>query len=155
MQTLLQHLYVLIPVFDRKKHYWIGADEVDKLLRHGEGWLENHPEKQFITDRYMGGRRSLTRLALESLQLDRMDDGQTGAVMQDESDEDATHPPPNLNTRRLNAVVQVLKDAGATSVIDLGCGEGNLLRLLMKDHSFLPEWTLPGQRWSAQASGLS
>lgn len=137
LQMLLRHLYVLIPVFDRKKHYWVGRDEVDKLLRHGEGWLENHPEKQFITNRYMDGKRSLARLAMESLQLDRMDDGQAGAISQEEpQDEDATPKPPSLNTQRLNAVVQTLKDAGATSVIDLGCGEGNLLALLIKDHSF-------------------
>lgn len=138
LQALLRHLYVLIPVFDCKKHYWIGRDEVDKLLRHGEGWLEAHPEKKFITGRYMGGRRSLTRIAMEGLQLDRMDDGQAGAIaLEDPLDEaEAVVKPPNLNTRRLTTVVQALKDAGATSVIDMGCGEGNLLSLLMKDHSF-------------------
>lgn len=139
LQALLRHLYVLIPVFDRKKHYWIGRDEVDKLLRHGEGWLEAHPEKNFITNRYMGGRRSLARLALEGLQLDRMDDGQAGAVAREEpeDEENAAPKPPNLNVRRLTAVVQALKEAGASSVIDLGCGEGNLLALLLKDRGFL------------------
>jgi hypothetical protein len=39
LRDLLAHLYVLIPVLDDDKHYWVGADEVDKLLRHGEGWL--------------------------------------------------------------------------------------------------------------------
>jgi 3' terminal RNA ribose 2'-O-methyltransferase Hen1 len=138
LQALLRHLYVLIPVFDRKKHYWIGRDEVDKLLRNGEGWLEEHPEKIFITDRYMGGRRSLTRLAMEGLQLDRMDDGQAGAVTQDEPSNETEAAPksPSLNTRRLTTVVQALKDAGATSVIDMGCGEGNLLSLLLEDRSF-------------------
>jgi hypothetical protein len=42
---LLTHLYVLIPVLDDEKHYWVGDDEVDKLLRHGERWLASHPER--------------------------------------------------------------------------------------------------------------
>lgn len=137
LQALLRHLYVLIPVFDRRKHYWFGRDEVDKLLRHGEGWLECHPERQFIINRYMGGVQTLARLAMETLQLDRMDDGQSGAVMQAEAQEEESTPKlPSLNTRRLAAVVQALKEAGATSVIDLGCGEGKLLALLLKDRSF-------------------
>ena len=40
---LLTHLYVLVPVLDDEKHYWVGDDEVEKLLRHGEGWLADAP----------------------------------------------------------------------------------------------------------------
>lgn len=29
----LRHLYVLLPVLDDAKHYWVASDEVDKLLR--------------------------------------------------------------------------------------------------------------------------
>jgi 3' terminal RNA ribose 2'-O-methyltransferase Hen1 len=46
LQDLLTHLYVLIPVLDREKHYWVGDDEVEKLLKRGEGWLGQHPEKE-------------------------------------------------------------------------------------------------------------
>src|SRR5262249_1887995 len=53
LADLLAHLYVLIPVLDTEKHYWIGHDEVDKLLRRGEGWLADHPEREFITRRYL------------------------------------------------------------------------------------------------------
>lgn len=137
LQDLLHHLYVLIPVFDRKKHYWVGPDEVDKLLRHGKNWLEDHPEKEMITNRYMGGRSSLARQALKGLQLDLLDEGQSGASDQ-ESDEvkPAAIKQPNLNRQRLEAVVQALKATNAVSVIDLGCGEGNLLSLLLKDSRF-------------------
>ena len=137
LQLLLNHLYVLIPVFDRQKHYWFGRDEVDKLVSHGEGWLENHPEKELISKRYMGGRNSLARLAMENLQLDMMDDGQAGAVeIEGPSDVDEHMPkPPSLNTRRLSSVVDAVKKAHATSVIDLGCGEGKLLSLLIKERS--------------------
>jgi 3' terminal RNA ribose 2'-O-methyltransferase Hen1 len=37
LADLLTHLYVLIPVLDDEKHYWVGDDEVEKLIRHGEG----------------------------------------------------------------------------------------------------------------------
>lgn len=135
---LLKHLYVLIPVFDRAKHYWIGRDEIDKLLRHGDGWLDSHPEQLFIAERYMGGKRELTRLALDELQLDRLDDGQAGTSLQQEpTAELSVIDKPNLNARRLAAVVNALKAAGVASVIDLGCGEGKLLQLLVKDRSFV------------------
>jgi 3' terminal RNA ribose 2'-O-methyltransferase Hen1 len=39
LQDLLTHLYVLVPVLDNKKHYWVGEDEIEKLLKRGEGWL--------------------------------------------------------------------------------------------------------------------
>lgn len=137
LQQLLRHLYVLMPVFDRKKHYWIGRDEVDKLLRNGEGWLEEHPEKQFIASRYVGNRRSLARIALDAMKLDRMDEGEAGSAVQEDAQEETDTPKaPSLNKRRLATVVQALKDANAKTVIDLGCGEGNLLALLAKDSCF-------------------
>ena len=40
VSDLLAHLYVLVPVLDNSKHYFIGDDEVEKLLAKGEGWLE-------------------------------------------------------------------------------------------------------------------
>ena len=52
----LNHLYVLLPVLDDAKHYWVSPDEVDKLIRAGGGWLSGHPEKTLITNRYL--RRS-------------------------------------------------------------------------------------------------
>lgn len=137
LQDLLHHLYVLIPVFDRQKHYWVGHDEVNKLLRHGKNWLDDHPEKEMITNRYMGGRRSLARQVLKELQLDCIDDGQSGATGQENDEEEpAVVKPPSLNTQRLEAVLQALKETNAVSIIDLGCGEGNLLSLLLKDRRF-------------------
>src|SRR5437667_1085104 len=67
LQDLLTHLYVLIPVLDDDKHYWVGDDEVEKLLRHGEGWLAAHPERDLITRRYLKHRRSLFNDALARL----------------------------------------------------------------------------------------
>ncbi|MBB5135377.1 2-polyprenyl-3-methyl-5-hydroxy-6-metoxy-1,4-benzoquinol methylase [Thermocatellispora tengchongensis] len=63
----LNHLYVLLPVLDDAKHYWIAADEVDKLIRAGEGWLAAHPERALITRRYLGRRWALARTAFARL----------------------------------------------------------------------------------------
>ena len=57
MSELLTHLYVLLPVLDDDKHYWVGDDEVDKLVRHGEGWLAGHPEREVIASRYLKHKR--------------------------------------------------------------------------------------------------
>jgi 3' terminal RNA ribose 2'-O-methyltransferase Hen1 len=132
LRDLLNHIYVLIPVFDRQKHYWIGEGEVDKLLDHGKGWLEDHPEKDLIARRYFKNLRSLARSA-----LDRLDNGEwAGEALPPGNDEPETTGRPRLNTLRLEAVFNVIKKSGAGSVIDLGCGEGNLLRLLMKEKTF-------------------
>jgi 3' terminal RNA ribose 2'-O-methyltransferase Hen1 len=143
LRDLLNHIYVLIPVFDRQKHYWIGEAEVDKLLDHGKGWLEDHPEKALITGRYFKNLRSLARTA-----LDRLDNGEGAAEAfspgKDElpgfavniNDEPETASRPRLNTLRLEAVFNAIKKSGARSVIDLGCGEGNLLRLLINEKTF-------------------
>ncbi|MBY8885693.1 3' terminal RNA ribose 2'-O-methyltransferase Hen1 [Streptomyces sp. PTM05] len=72
LSDALRHLYVLLPVLDDAKHYWIAPDEVDKLLRAGEGWLAGHPEQQLITSRYLSHRWGLTRQAVERLALARL-----------------------------------------------------------------------------------
>ena len=133
LRDLLKHLYVLIPVFDRQKHYWIGSDEVEKLLRLGEDWLPNHPEKAYITGRYLNRRRSLVNMAFAQLAAD---DEPVGDGVLDVPQEEKPDKKLNLNARRLGSVISALKNCGAKSVIDIGCGEGNLLNLLVKDHQF-------------------
>lgn len=137
LKDMLAHLYILIPVFDRRKHYWVGADEIDKLLEKGAGWIESHPERDFIIRRYLAGRRRLARIAME-----RLDDGESGAT-EDADLEPAEREAPEkaevkkrLNARRMEAVIAALLSHGASTVIDLGCGEGNLLRLLLREKSF-------------------
>ncbi|MFE2725091.1 3' terminal RNA ribose 2'-O-methyltransferase Hen1 [Kitasatospora sp. NPDC059327] len=68
----LQQLYVLLPVLDGAKHYWVAPDEVDKLLAAGEGWLADHPEQALIARRYLARRWSLTRTAMARLELARL-----------------------------------------------------------------------------------
>jgi 3' terminal RNA ribose 2'-O-methyltransferase Hen1 len=156
LRDLLRHLYVLIPVFDLQKHYWIGDGEVDKLISHGEGWLEDHPDKNLIARRYFKKISRYTHIALDRLGTPTepvgvepevrgspLDNGEAGP--EEEADEELSPgtaldipeaaPFVPLNTRRLEAVLAAVKKSGAASVIDLGCGEGNLLRLLIKETS--------------------
>jgi len=135
LSELLSHLYVLIPVLDDEKHYWIGDDEVDKLLRYGERWLANHPSRTQITKRYLKRQGYLTRLALKQLtEEDNPDpDAQEAAHSQEE---EKVEKPISLNQQRLETVRDTLKAKGAKRIIDLGCGSGKLLRLLLQDNSF-------------------
>jgi len=135
LRDLLKHLYVLIPVFDRQKHYWVGTDEVEKLLRLGEDWLPNHPEKTYITGRYLNRKRSLVNMAFAQLASANAVDEE---IFSDEPEEtnEKFDKKLNLNTQRLGSVVAALKNCGAKRVIDIGCGEGNLLNLLVKERQF-------------------
>ena len=126
---LLAHLYVLVPVLDDEKHYWVGNDEVEKLLRHGEGWLGEHPEKEQITARYLRRHGKLVKAALAQLGADDADD-------EPEAVEEQLEVKVNLHERRLAAVFETLKATGAKRVLDLGCGEGKLLRLLAAEPQF-------------------
>jgi len=135
LSELLTHLYVLIPVLDDQKHYWVGDDEVEKLLRRGEGWLENHPARDQIVARYLVHQRSLVRDAIARLTAEEQPEEESVAAQKDEQ-EASIERTISLNERRLDAVFQVLKTSGASRILDLGCGEGKLLRRLMTEHQF-------------------
>ncbi|MFV0127274.1 3' terminal RNA ribose 2'-O-methyltransferase Hen1 [Streptomyces sp. HMX112] len=136
----LRHLYVLLPVLDDAKHYWVAPDEVDKLLRAGEGWLAAHPEQKLITSRYLSRRWGLTRQAMERLELARLaeaDDLEAEDVDNavDETTDTEEAPVP-LAERRREAILRELRRAGASRVLDLGCGQGQLVQALLKDVRF-------------------
>ena len=135
LADLLSHLYVLIPVLDDDKHYWVGDEEVAKLLRHGEGWLSQHPLRDKITQRSLKRRRRLTRMALAQLTEEDNPDPDATEVTH-AAEETAIERPISLNQQRLATVTQTLKNYQARRIIDLGCGEGKLLRSLAKDKSF-------------------
>ncbi|WP_265445548.1 3' terminal RNA ribose 2'-O-methyltransferase Hen1 [Acetivibrio straminisolvens] len=135
LRDLLNHIYVLIPVLDSEKHYWVGEDEIDKLLSHGDRWLINHPEKGLITGRYLIRKKRLVNEAFKRL-LEASDVADDEDEENEPSQNDQTERKLNLNQQRLGTVVAVLKSVNAKRVIDIGCGEGNLLSLLMKDKTF-------------------
>ena len=135
LSELLSHLYVLVPVLDDEKHYWVGPDEVEKLLRHGEGWLASHPERETIARRYLRHRRSLVDEAIARLVADEEPETDETTVERD-SEEARLERPLSLSQQRLSTVLAALKGSGATRVLDLGCGEGRLLALLLGERQF-------------------
>lgn len=136
----LRQLYVLLPVLDDAKHYWIAPDEVDKLLRAGDGWLPAHPENGLITSRYLARHKRLTQDALERLELVRLAevDGSEVEELDNAVDEDrdTEERPVPLAVRRRDAVLAALRGAGAQRVLDLGCGQGQLVQALLKDPAY-------------------
>jgi 3' terminal RNA ribose 2'-O-methyltransferase Hen1 len=153
----LNHLYVLLPVLDDSKHYWVSTDEVDKLVRSGTGWLAGHPEKPLITRRYLARRSSLYKSALA--RLAEVDDAEPeafdNAVPDPEQEPEDEHglivvaatgeagdgavahdPPARLAEQRRGAVLAVLRAAGARRAADVGCGEGALTAALLADDAF-------------------
>lgn len=138
LADLLTHLYVLVPVLDDEKHYWVGDDEVEKLVRHGEGWLSRHPERDLIAARYLKHRHSLVRDAIARLVTEEEPEDEEGEELSAKKglEESALEQPLSLNEQRLATVLGALRASGARSVIDLGCGEGRLLRLLLADRQF-------------------
>jgi 3' terminal RNA ribose 2'-O-methyltransferase Hen1 len=135
LNDLLTHLYVLIPVLDDDKHYWVGDAEVEKLLRHGEGWLREHPERELITNRYLKHQKRLAREALTRLIGEEEPEAEELAEIHTR-EEEAIEKPISLAEQRLGAVMSALRSSGAKRVLDLGCGEGRLLRELLKDKTF-------------------
>ena len=149
LSALLNHLYVLIPAFDRQKHYYIGEDEVEKLLKHGEGWLAAHPMRNAIAGRYLGNKRALARKAIDRLMEEEATEEELEELAAQEEAMETTETPETqatpeaegqkqekkvpLNDLRLAAVRDAVLECGAGSVIDLGCGEGKLLALLLKE----------------------
>lgn len=131
LAELLTHLFVLIPVLDNQKHYYIGKDEVEKLLRKGEGWLETHPERELIVRRYLGGFKSLVREATTQLD-ERVEAEEPEEHAARDAQEEALEKPIRLNDQRMTYVANWVRELGATSALDLGCGEGRLLRELLK-----------------------
>lgn len=130
LSELLNHIYVLIPVFDRQKHYYISENEIQKLLAHGEGWLAGHPYKEKITHRYFSVKRSYARKALEVLLSDEAVPEENEETDERAAEKEARTP---LNTQRMEAVKKAVLNSGASSVIDLGCGEGRLTSLLLNE----------------------
>ncbi|MFJ4541153.1 3' terminal RNA ribose 2'-O-methyltransferase Hen1 [Streptomyces tibetensis] len=136
----LRHLYVLLPVLDDAKHYWVAPDEVDKLLRVGEGWLPGHPEQRLITSRYLSRRWALTRQATERLELVRLAEADDSEVEEIdnavEAETEAEEKPTPLAVQRREAIVTALRQSGSARVLDLGCGQGQLVQTLLKDPAF-------------------
>ncbi len=183
----LSHLYVLLPVLDDTKHYWVDADEIGKLLRAGGDWLATHPERDLITHRYLAHQRQYAATAVA--RLAEVDDTEPEALdnavpeapdnaVPEAPDNAVPEAPDNavpeapdravtgtaaprssLAQQRREAVLAVLRDTvlrdtvrqdtvlrdtglqdtrlqdSAARVADLGCGEGSLVAMLLREPS--------------------
>lgn len=146
----INHLYVGLPILDDGKHYWVSTDEIDKLLRAGEGWLAEHPERDLIARRYLAhqgsyARQAMARLAeVDDTDPDALDDAlepaaaRSGPAAPDLADTsadqtDAPDQPVPLVVHRHSAVLAALRSTGARRVVDLGCGSGALLPTLLSE----------------------
>lgn len=132
VQDALSHLYVLIPVLDNSKHYFVGPEEAEKLLAHGGAWLAAHPDREIIARRYLRYRHTLVRSALAHLAAgDAPEDAAATVAAADPVA--AEDEQPGLHEQRLLAVMDAVRACGATSLADLGCGEGRLLELARRE----------------------
>lgn len=135
LKDVLAHLYVLLPVLDDDKHYWVDQDEIDKLLRRGETWLADHPAREVIVRRYLRHHPHLAREALAQLLEEDQGDPDADEVAHDH-EEQMVEERISLADQRMGTVIATLKAAGARRVVDLGCGDGRLLRSLLADREF-------------------
>ena len=126
LKELLSQLYVFILALDNDRHYWISQTDIEVLLRRGEGWLDQHPEKEWITRRFLKNLRTFTSQALLRLA------GEEELAMEENKPKVWV----SLHEQRLQKAYEFIKQSGATSVLDLGCGEGKLLKKLIKDSQF-------------------
>lgn len=124
LSDLLNHIYVLIPVFDKQKHYYISEDEIDKLISHGGEWLADHPAKNEIIYRYFLMKKSYAHRT-----IDRLTESEPVEEIPDEEPKDEKKI--SLNAMRLETVKNAVLASGAESVIDLGCGECRLTKILL------------------------
>ena len=137
LSDLLTHLYVLVPVFDNAKHYFVGESELEKLFTKGSGWLANHPEREEITRRYLKHQPSLFRQALARLVREEQPSAAEGDEQRSaDKAEEVLEKPLSLHEQRIGAVLAAIRASGAKRVLDLGCGEAKLLRELLKDKQF-------------------
>jgi 3' terminal RNA ribose 2'-O-methyltransferase Hen1 len=125
----LNHLYVLLPVLDDAKHYWVSPEEVDKLIRAGGDWLAAHPAKELISRRYLSHQKRLTRSALA--RLADADDTEPEALDNAVTDEEDTRKP--LAVQRRESILAVLRELNTRSVGDFGCGSGVLTKALLAE----------------------
>ena len=132
LSNFLSHLYVLIPVLDDEKHYWVDEAEIEKLIRYGQNWLSEHPDHEIIVGRYLKHQDRLTRQALTQLgDISEEEDSETFITNEEQVEQKI-----GLNEQRITKVVEILKESEAKRVIDLGCGEGKLLRKLLSEKQF-------------------
>lgn len=126
LQNLLRHLYILLPVLDNNKHYWVQEEEVHKLLSKGRGWLETHPQLALICNRYLKFQSHLIRKFWNEL-----NEFSSKNVKPLKASNHSKVNKENLNSLRVQAITNVLRQFKCKRVIDIGCGDGKLIKSLL------------------------
>jgi 3' terminal RNA ribose 2'-O-methyltransferase Hen1 len=112
LQNGLRQLFVLIPVLDNYKHYYIDEKEIEKIERYGEGWLDTHPQ-----------RETIFRRALRFKELYRSVEKDTGTNQKGKVLENKVR----LNDLRYEKIVDCINNLNnKESIVDFGSGEGKL-----------------------------
>jgi 3' terminal RNA ribose 2'-O-methyltransferase Hen1 len=142
LQDVLTHLYVLLPVLDNDKHYYVDQTEAEKLLHRGGDWLPLHPERGFITRRYLRYLAGIVNPTLARLMEGTEEELPEPIVAETEepnalpptaeATKENPEPKLSLHDQRLQQVANEIYQLGPKRVLDLGCGEGKLLRLLLR-----------------------
>ncbi|MBC2724345.1 3' terminal RNA ribose 2'-O-methyltransferase Hen1 [Desulfosporosinus sp.] len=119
LQNTLNYLYVLIPVLDDYKHYFMDEREIEKLQRYGEGWLANHPFNEVIIKRSLRFRELIDKVPPELM---------TKIPESFPSDPlDNREPAINLNELRYETIVKIIETLPSKeTIVDFGSGEGKL-----------------------------
>ncbi|MDN4617361.1 3' terminal RNA ribose 2'-O-methyltransferase Hen1 [Paenibacillus sp. PsM32] len=145
LQQMLRQVYILIPVLDNYKHYYINEDEIERLRRYGEGWLSTHPQHDLMIKRSLRfaplikeyEQQVANDASMDTLLTEISTHSVEDATAQAESAEpleiidglETTIEPPvvRLNELRYRAIVeQVSLLPQRKQVIDFGAGEGKL-----------------------------
>lgn len=108
LQKALQQFFILIPVMDDYKHYYIDETEKERLVNYGEGWLEEHPQRDFIYKK--------------ALRFKKLYEDPDRTISQPKTT--------SLNTQRYETITQLVSSLAPKTVVDMGAGEGKLSQLL-------------------------
>jgi 3' terminal RNA ribose 2'-O-methyltransferase Hen1 len=138
IKDLLSHIYVLLPVFDNEKHYYISKQEIEKLISKGGEWLVTHPKKEFIIKRYLRNINTLTKTAITHFEDSDLENNSPNDSIEEVilSKNTISEKKANLHQLRLDAALIELKKNGSKTVVDMGCGEGKLLKMMIKEAQF-------------------
>ncbi|KAA9268247.1 3' terminal RNA ribose 2'-O-methyltransferase Hen1 [Corynebacterium amycolatum] len=123
VRDLLNHLYILLPVLDGGKHYWVDDREIDKLAARAQDWLPEHPQREKILKRYLADQKGLVNEAVVKLA------GEAGAIELASGDQTAKP----LNRQRQDRVLREVFSLRPRSVVDIGCGSGVLLGPMLEN----------------------
>ncbi|MFC4100784.1 3' terminal RNA ribose 2'-O-methyltransferase Hen1 [Paenibacillus xanthanilyticus] len=129
LQTALRQLFILMPVLDDYKHYFIGEAEVEKLERYGEGWLEAHPQRELIVKRTLRFADVIERYEANREPAREEQNGAAEPAAEAASLADGAEPAPKvrLNEQRYQAICETVQGLEhKRTVVDFGSGEGKL-----------------------------